>query len=190
MYSVDLSVLYFFNQTLASPTADALAEFLTNVHYWFPIYTLAGLFLIYRYKWQGVRMVIAALLLIAITDSLGHYLLKPLVDRQRPCAQLAGGEHIVAWIRLPIGMKWDQSFPSNHALNNFAMAAFFALVFRKRTVSIPLFVIATLVSVGRVYEGVHYPSDVLGGAMIGAFVGWMIALAFQSIDARFRRVRN
>jgi undecaprenyl-diphosphatase len=167
-----------------------LSELLTNVHYWFAVYALGGLFLIYRYKWQGVRMVIAALLLIALTDSLGHYVLKPLVNRQRPCALIAGGAHVVSWIRLPTGMKWDESFPSSHALNNFAVATFFSLIFRRKSVSIPLFLIATLVSLGRVYEGVHYPSDVLGGAVIGALVGFATAQIFLIINRSLARTNS
>ena len=190
MYSVDLSILYFFNRTLASPTGDVLSEFLTNVHYWFPVYILGGLFLIYRYKWQAVKMVVAAILLLVLTDSLGHYILKPLMNRQRPCALLAGGAHVVSWIRLPTGMKWDESFPSSHALNNFAVATFFAFLLKKRSVSIPLFVIATLVSLSRVYEGVHYPSDVLGGAVIGSAVGVSLALAFQALAKVLSRNRE
>ncbi len=180
MEHIDLAILHFFNQTLASPAGDVAAELLTNVHYWFAVYALAGLFLIYRYKWQGVRMVVAALLLIAVTDSLGHYVLKPWVDRQRPCAIITGNVHIVSWIRLPTGMKWDESFPSSHALNNFAVATFFVVIFKRRSVTIPLLVIATLVSLARVYEGVHYPSDVMGGAMIGAAVGLLFGIALKN----------
>jgi undecaprenyl-diphosphatase len=183
----DLSVLYFFNRTLASPTMDSVMGAITNVHYWYPVYALAGLFLIYRFKWQGVRMVVGALLLVTFTDSLAHYIIKPLVDRPRPCALLPNGQHIVSWIRLPIGMKWDESFPSNHALNNFAIAAFFAVIDPRKKVGRWLYPIAFLISIGRLYEGVHYPSDVIGGAAIGIVLGILFALLFEYIEERIHR---
>ena len=153
---------------------DSAFDILTNVRYWYAVYVAAGIFLIYRYKWQGVRMLIATLLLVAATDSLGHYIIKPLVGRVRPCALLPNGSHVVSWIRLPVGMRWDPSFPSQHALNNFAVAAFFWAIWPRKNRVAWLFAIAFLISIGRLYEGVHYPSDVLGGAMIGCVIalGW------------------
>ena len=65
---------------------DGAVEILTNVRYWYAIYAIAGVYLIYRYKWRGVRIVVATLILVAATDSLGHYIIKPLVDRVRRLA--------------------------------------------------------------------------------------------------------
>jgi undecaprenyl-diphosphatase len=175
MYSLDLSLLRFFNQTIACSPLDTFSYVLTHVQYWYWVYLLAGLYLIYRYRLRGLYLVLAAIVLITLTDSLAHYLIKPLVARARPCA-------VVPWIRLPDGPRFDPSFPSNHALNNFAIAAFFSLVFRRRTLSIVLFTLAALISLGRVYQGLHYPSDVLGGALIGAAIGYVFAKLFS----RFR----
>ncbi len=185
MYALDLSILYFFNRTIASGFLDSFFAALTNVHYWFPVYVLAGIYLIYRFRWRGVWMVVAAVLVVAATDSLGHYVFKPLMHRSRPCALLPSGEHIVNWIRLPDGPRGDESFPSNHALNNFAIAAFFFTIWQKKKNVAWLFAVAFLISLGRVYEGLHYPSDVLGGAGIGATVGYVIAIAYIRIQNRY-----
>ncbi len=179
MYNLDLSILYFFNRTLASASLDSFFSVLTNVHYWFPVYLLAGMYLVCRFRWRGVWMVVAAVMVVAATDSLGHYIVKLLADRPRPCAMLPSGEHIVKWIRLPDGSRGDASFPSNHALNNFAIAAFFFSIWpKKRNVSW-LFAVAFMISVGRVYEGLHYPSDVLGGAAIGMAVGLLAGVLWN-----------
>ncbi|SRR5579883_520490 len=184
MYGIDLSILYFFNRTLASSFMDGAMDVLTNVHCWFAVYVVGGLFLIYRFRWRGVRIVIAALLLVSATDSLGHYVLKPLVNRERPCKEISNGEHVVSWIRLPVGGRGDPSFPSNHALNNFAIAMFFVIVFRKSKSVRWLFLAAFLISIGRVYEGVHYPSDIAGGAVIGIAVGYFIAEVYLAIERK------
>jgi undecaprenyl-diphosphatase len=171
MYALDLSILYFFNRTIASGFLDRFFEALTNVHYWYPVYAITGIYLIYRFHWRGLWMVVVAVLVVAATDSLGHYVFKPLMHRSRPCALLSSGEHIVNWIRLPDGPRGDESFPSNHALNNFAIAAFFFTIWQKKKNVAWLFAGALIISLGRVYEGLHYPSDVLGGAVIGMAVG-------------------
>ena len=176
MYSLDLSILYFFNRTIACGALDTFFDAFTNVDYWFPVYVLAGLNLIYRFRWRGVWMVVGAILVVSATDSLGHYVLKPLVHRARPCAQLPSGEHVVPWVRLPDGGRGDPSFPSNHALNNFAEASFFFMVWPRKRNAAWLFAVALLISLGRMYQGVHYPSDVLGGAVIGSIVGYFVAL--------------
>jgi undecaprenyl-diphosphatase len=109
-----------------------------------------------------------------------------LIRRDRPCTMLPSGEHIVNWIRLPDGSRGDPSFPSNHALNNFAIAAFFFTIWQKKRNVAWLFAIALLISLGRVYEGLHYPSDVLGGAAIGISIGLLFATLFKALEKRIR----
>ncbi|MFI5201649.1 MAG: phosphatase PAP2 family protein [Candidatus Kapaibacterium sp.] len=179
MYSLDLSILYFFNRTIACGALDTFFDAFTNVHYWFPVYVIAGIYLIYRFRWRGVWMVIGAIIVVSATDSLGHYVIKPLVHRARPCAQLPSGEHVVPWVRFPDGGRGDESFPSNHALNNFAVAAFFFTIWPRRRNAAWLFAVAFLISIGRMYQGLHYPSDVLGGAAIGMAVGILIGMLWN-----------
>ena len=186
MHDLDLSILYFFNRTIASGFLDGFADILTTVRYWYAVYVIAGLFLIYRYKMRGVAIVIVAIMLISTTDSLAHYVLKPLVNRPRPCALTEMGQHIVPWIRLPSGMRFDESFPSQHALNNFAMAAFFVLLFKRNKWIHALWFIALVISFGRLYQGLHYPSDVLGGAVIGISIGLLFAALFKVVERRIK----
>ena len=68
------------------------------------------------------------------------------------------------------------SYFSGHASNSFAIATFFVVLFAKRFRAMRLlFVIATLVAYSRIYIGVHYPLDVISGAVFGAFAGWLFA---------------
>ena len=174
MYSIDLSVLYILNRTIACGTLDAFFGAITNVHYWMPVYVVTGIILVYRFRLRGLWMVLGAIAVVAITDSLGHYVLKPMVHRVRPC-------NTVSWIRLPVGTRGDESFPSNHALNNFAIAAFFYSIWEKKKNLRWLFFVAFLISVGRLYQGLHYPSDVLGGAAIGSAVGYGMATMYRRL---------
>ena len=66
----------------------------------------------------------------------------------------------------------DSSFPSGHTMEVFAIAAALSLLFRKKKIVIPVYLWAMLVAYSRMALGVHYPSDVLAGIMIGTFIGW------------------
>jgi undecaprenyl-diphosphatase len=67
----------------------------------------------------------------------------------------------------------NSSFPSGHTLEAFAMATTFALLFPNKKIAIPIFLWAFLVAYSRIALGVHYPTDVLAGMLIGAIVGWV-----------------
>lgn len=186
MYSLDLSILYFFNQTIASPTLDVVFDVLTNVRYWFPVYVLGALWLIYRSndRRQTLLLVLGAVALVAFSDSLSHYFLKPGFGRLRPCATLADGSPLIDWIRLPVGRKLDPSLPSNHAMNNMAVAIYFFAHYRKK--ALWLIIVSIAIGLGRVYEGVHYPSDVLAGFLFGAAIGYAWYLLIWRVLLRLR----
>jgi undecaprenyl-diphosphatase len=82
----------------------------------------------------------------------------------------------------PIGCTGTFSFPSNHAFNNFAAAVFIYRFFPK--LKWALFITAVMISFSRIYLGLHYPSDVLGGAVFGSFFGYFFASFVQWIDKR------
>ncbi len=173
LFSIDLAVFYFINHTLSVGFLDKFFGFITNVNNWY----LAYIILIYiSFKYGGRRGKIAAVLtifLITASDQFGAGFLKPLVHRLRPCKELADA-------LTPLGCTGSFSFPSNHALNNFAAAVFFYKLFPKlKTI---LLVVATLIALSRVYLGLHYPSDIIGGAIIGAAFGYVFAFGALKIE--------
>jgi undecaprenyl-diphosphatase len=115
-------------------------------------------------------------LLIAITlaasDGAAHGL-KILVQRVRP-SHVLPNVHILQNYRGGL-----YGFPSNHAANSFALAAVLGYVWRKwrwRLLSL-----AGLIGYSRVYLGVHYPGDVLGGAILGSLIAWLILLLYGKL---------
>ena len=113
-------------------------------------------------------MVIVLGIAVLLSDQTGNQL-KHLIERPRPCRELLD-------VRLLGGCAGSFSFPSNHAANMFAAAAVLSWKYRKPAAL--FFLAAFTVAFSRVYVGVHYPFDVIGGAVLGVICG-AVALACE-----------
>lgn len=127
------------------------------------IWILLAVILLLIPKTRKIGMLVSvALILDVITCNL---ILKPLVARTRPY-------DVNTAIELLIAAPKDFSFPSGHTAASFAAVS--ALWFTKeKKFWIPVLVLAVLIAFSRMYFYVHYPTDVLGGALLGIFCGWM-----------------
>jgi len=105
-------------------------------------------------------ILVTTLILVAIVSQ-G---LKTIVYRERPFMTNPSIEKL--------SEGGDSSFPSGHTMEVFAMAGALSLLFRKKEIVIPIYLWAMLVAYSRMALGVHYPSDVLAGIIIGTFIGW------------------
>lgn len=175
-FSVDLAVFYFFNRTLSCAPLDRIFGTLTNVNNWFLLYFFLMYLIVRKYKKAGILLLLAAAVMIVVTDQTGFRVLKEFFARPRPFKSFGD-------VLLPVGPSGTYSFPSNHAINNFAVAAFFSSVFPGYRTA--LFTLASLVAVSRVYVGVHYPSDVIGGAILGAAFGYLFSLLYRLLAEKF-----
>jgi undecaprenyl-diphosphatase len=159
---MDWSVLHTLNDFLFhhDQVEDPLL-FYVNASEALFIATLAIVFLLAHGRrhlaWR--RATVAAVLSAGLGLAVGK-VISELVDRARPFVADAHGVHLFS------SHAADPGFPSDHATAAFAIAT--ALVLRKRGWGIFALVAATVLSVGRVALGVHYPSDVLAGAALGA----------------------
>ena len=174
LYRIDLVIFYFFNHTLSTPFLDKFFSLITNVNSWYIAYIILLLISMIKGGRNGRIVAFGVLILIAITDQTGSHLIKEMFHRIRPCIALKDAI-------TPLGSNGTYSFPSNHALNNFAAAVFIYKFFPK--LKWALFITALLISISRVYVGLHYPSDVIGGAIIGSIFGYLFALLVQWLDA-------
>jgi len=173
---IDLVVFYFVNHTLSCSPFDLFFSFITNVRHWFPVYIIALLYLIIKGGRKGRIAAGLAILLVAVTDPFGARILKEYFQRPRPCNALND-------VLTPLGCTGSFSFPSNHALNNFAQAMFFSFLYPKAKWY--LFTLAFLIALSRVYLGLHYPSDIFGGAVLGVGFGYLFVLLHTQIEKYF-----
>lgn len=173
LYSIDLAIFYLINHTISTGFLDKFFSIITDVNKWYIAYFILVGIAFFKGGRRGKIAVIGLILLIIVTDQTGYRLLKESIERLRPCIALTDAI-------TPVGCAGGYSFPSNHALNNFAAAIFLMRLFPNfKWIFI---VVATLVSISRIYLGVHYPSDVIGGALIGAAFGYLFSLAALKVD--------
>lgn len=183
LFGIDRWLFFFINHTMSNGLCDVLMPFLTNFNQMLggKIFFLAiGILLLTLGGRTGRIVVIVLIFTIAISDQFSSSVIKPLVVRERPCRTLEG-------VRLLVDCGSGKSFPSSHAVNMFAAAVVFSYGYRRWAWA--FYSIAAVIAVSRVFVGVHYPSDILGGALIGFLIGQGMIVLERYIE-RFIQARN
>lgn len=146
---------------------------------WIPLY-LSLLFVIFKkWKHQGWWIVIALVLTVVVADQIASGVLKVAVQRLRPShdPEMEGLVELVNNYR-----SGRYGFVSSHAANSFGLALLAALVFRNKIFSCGIFTWAIINAYSRIYLGVHYPGDILGGIIVGV----VTALVMYWLLRKFR----
>lgn len=168
---IDTALLRLFNLKLTHPLLDRVIPLFSYLDVWtIPLIVLL-MFIVIKERLKGVVIVIGLGLTILLSETMSTMVAKELIDRVRPC-------HVHEWVRLIEGYcPKSPALPSSHATNIVASITFLAFFFpRWLFVMVPL---ALLVGYSRVYLGVHYPLDVIGGAILGAGCGWAVFMVLK-----------
>ena len=169
--------LFLFLNGMHNAFFDPIMYWLSNILIWVPMYVMIIIFIIWRYKMRGVWMIIFLIAALALCDQTASHLLKNVVQRLRPSHEpaLTGLVHLSK-----AGPGGLFGFASSHAANSSGLAIFlwFALDNRLKIMKYWMLIWAILVSYSRIYNGVHYPADVLAGWVIGMTYGYLMAKAY------------
>lgn len=174
---VDHYLMLKINRDWQSPLFDHVSLFIREASFWAPVYVFLLLFITLNFGKQGIWWALALIGLIALSDILSSHVIKELLYRPRPCrdAEMAGK---IRFLAKTCGL--NGSFTSSHATNHFAIAMFVFQTLRRSTKLWALgFIWAGAISYAQVYVGVHYPIDVIGGAVLGAGLGYVAASLFN-----------
>lgn len=169
----DIAGFHLIAINLQNGFFDSLMPFITDKWNFIAPLALLSLYLIFFRPRRDLILAISAVAVVLLADGTTQ-IFKDLVQRIRPC-------HVFQQVQLLHGAVCTDSFsfPSNHASNTFALAAFISYNYRK--LAIPSFLIAILVGYSRIYLTAHYPTDVLAGAAWGMLLGFTVAMVARRL---------
>lgn len=150
---------------------DAAMPIWRNKLFWIPLYLFIASFLTINFGRKGSLIVLCLATTIVIADGVSSKIIKPTIERVRPCNDVQLQESVRSLVRCGSGY----SFTSSHATNHTAIAFFLIFMLGNlfKWIKLPLFLWAFSISYGQIYVGVHFPLDIVGGMLIGFIIGLM-----------------
>lgn len=169
LQNIDYAVFQYINQTIQHPFLDIVLTFLRTAPNWIPLYIFLAVYLLYTYKLDAIQYVFYIIIAFALADFISHGILKPWIHRLRPCHSLTLHARLVLG---HCGGKW--SFPSTHASNHMAIALSIVLsgIFKKKWINYIWIFWALAIGFAQIYVGVHYPSDIIAGYVLGILIAY------------------
>lgn len=171
----DIRVFEFINQDLSNVVFDFCLPFLRQPLFWLPLYVFIIGFLFFNFGKKAYWLVVFLILTVGSADMISSNLVKKTVRRLRPC----NTEYVQVIKRVKCGVGY--SFTSNHASNHFAMSTFLVLTlgYAIPTIKKWLWLWASSVAFAQIYVGVHFPLDVIGGAILGYLLARAWAILYH-----------
>ena len=177
LFKFDFQILFFIRDYIRNPFLNVVVPFYTTLGDDGIIWIALGLIMLIPPKTRkcGI-MVLAALLVMVVFNNL---LLKNIIARARPFATYPELiENLIGVIHVPS----SYSFPSGHTVS--AMAVAFTVLTQHKKLGSIVLVFATLMGLSRLYVGVHFPTDVYGGMIVGAIIALFVYWAEKKITPK------
>lgn len=168
---------------------DTVMYWASDKLFWIPFYLIIVVLLIREYKKKSVYILISIGILITLCDQIASHLIKNAVKRLRPSHEplLDGLVHVSK-----AGPGGQYGFVSSHSANAFGLAAFLILLLPKKYNPLKWILgsWAFLVAYSRIYNGVHYPSDVIVAALIGIVLAVFIFKLYGQFQKKYADKNN
>ena len=180
----DQVVFIYINRILTHPVLDAIFPIWRDAQTWYPFYLFLLIFTLINFGKTALPWILFFIITIAVCDQLSSAFLKEFFGRVRPCRNPDLANYVSLLLNRCPG---HGSFPSSHAANHFGMAVFIVHTIKDHLgtkMRYAVYLWAASICYAQVYIGVHYPTDVIGGAALGWLVGYASASFYN------RRVGN
>lgn len=180
--------LFFLLNGSDSVTLDNIMSILSNRMIWYALYAIALFFIFYKTpKKEAFLVLLFCVLVFALCDQFSSGFVKHYFARLRP------GNHpdFKDYVKLVNGHRGGgYSFISGHATNSFGFAVILSLIFRNRWITLVSLIWATSIAYSRIYLGMHFISDVVGGILSGILIAFMMYGVLNLIRKKFFHLEN
>lgn len=175
---LDYKLFYKVNGEWHNSFFDLFFPFVREPLFWVPFYFFLLLFTTINFKKYGWLWALFFLITAGLSDFISSTIIKGSFYRLRPCRDPAIADHVRFLVQ---NCGLNSSFTSSHAVNHFAAAMFifatFKNIFGKWTGLV--FLWALLPCYAQVYVGIHFPFDIIGGAIAGMIIGYFVAFIYN-----------
>ncbi len=180
----DATLFNAINEGLSSGLLDLFLVPIRYQIFWIPLYLFFICFILFnseKYHWATIFVILSC---VGASDLMSSHTIKPLIERPRPCHE--NSQVYPVNIRVRCGAGY--SFTSSHATNHFALASILYLVLFKgrKRILLLLMIWAAAISFAQVYVGVHYPIDILCGAILGISIAFIINQFYRSFIEKLK----
>ncbi len=174
---LDKALFLQINTVYTNSVLDSIYPWYREGNAWVPLYLFMIIFAIQNFKSKAFSWILFIVITLILTDQCSSNWIKPFFERARPCRD----PEIMSQVRLILnGCSGGFSFTSSHATNHFGFAVFVFMTLGKLIGKwkFAFLIWAASICYGQIYVGVHYPLDILGGAVLGSLIGWVMARFF------------
>lgn len=181
LIELDKDLLMFLN-SFFTPYWDNFFWMFTSKEVWVPLYLTIAYVIFKNHGIKGIVTLLFFGLLITLCDQISTNVFKEGFERLRP----SHDEDLKNLVHLINGKRGGlYGFVSSHAANSFGLAMFTSLLFRNRTFTIIIFLWAATNAYSRIYMGVHFPGDIIGGLLLGLILGLLVYELYLRVITRF-----